>query len=179
MEPIGEIIVAETTGFEAECPRLYGAPEFGSFVRAEAGQGRLIAGTWLAGQAREHRGWPEPGPAGPRGSPRADARTGRPAPGTGPGRAGPRGTTRLRRTWSGRGAAGCRRPEGPGCTRGRPGSPPSRTARRARSTGAPTSSTGRSGGTPGYDSSGTRTARPRPDLPDCLAQNRKSPPCGN
>jgi hypothetical protein len=36
---IGEIIAAETQGFEAECPRLYGAPGFGSFVRADAAAG--------------------------------------------------------------------------------------------------------------------------------------------
>jgi hypothetical protein len=42
--PIGEIVAADTCGFEAECLRLYGAPEFGSFVRVEADGGRRIYG---------------------------------------------------------------------------------------------------------------------------------------
>lgn len=32
----GEIILADTVHFEAQCPRLYEAPNFGSFVRAES-----------------------------------------------------------------------------------------------------------------------------------------------
>jgi hypothetical protein len=38
---VGEIIEADSTGFEAECPQLYGAPEFGSFVRADAAPGAV------------------------------------------------------------------------------------------------------------------------------------------
>lgn len=38
---VGEIIEADTVGFQAECPELYGAPEFGSFVRAEASPGAV------------------------------------------------------------------------------------------------------------------------------------------
>jgi len=41
---VGEIIAADTFQIEAECPRLYGAPEFGSFVRADAGSGRRVYG---------------------------------------------------------------------------------------------------------------------------------------
>jgi hypothetical protein len=32
---VGEVIEADTLRFRAECPRLYGAPPFGSFVRVE------------------------------------------------------------------------------------------------------------------------------------------------
>jgi hypothetical protein len=146
---------------------------------AQAGQGRLIRPAWLTGRARGRRAGPGSGAAGLRGSARADARTARPAPCTGPGGAGQYGTTRSRWTSNVPGAAGRRRPEGRGCTRDRPGSRPSRTARPARSTGAPTSSTGRGAGIPDYGSSGTRTAPPRPHLRDCLARSRKSPPCGH
>jgi hypothetical protein len=41
---VGEIIAADTFQIEAECPRLYGAPEFGRFVRADAGSGRRVYG---------------------------------------------------------------------------------------------------------------------------------------
>src|SRR5262249_15313867 len=41
---VGEIVAADTFQFEAECPRLYGAPEFGSFVRADGGSGRRVYG---------------------------------------------------------------------------------------------------------------------------------------
>ena len=34
-EHCGEVIAADTVHFEAECPRLYAAPNFGSFVRVE------------------------------------------------------------------------------------------------------------------------------------------------
>jgi hypothetical protein len=36
--PVGEIIAADTCQFQAECLKLYSAPPFGSFVRAEAGR---------------------------------------------------------------------------------------------------------------------------------------------
>lgn len=44
MKTLGEIIAADTFQFEAECLRLYGSPEFGSFVRADGGGGRIVYG---------------------------------------------------------------------------------------------------------------------------------------
>ena len=35
-ERCGEVILADTVHLEAECGALYGAPDFGSFVRADA-----------------------------------------------------------------------------------------------------------------------------------------------
>ena len=34
-EPYGEIIASDSQSFEAECHQLYGAPPFGTFVRAD------------------------------------------------------------------------------------------------------------------------------------------------
>jgi hypothetical protein len=39
---IGEVIDADTLRFRAECPRLYGAPPFGSFVRVEGAGGAVF-----------------------------------------------------------------------------------------------------------------------------------------
>src|SRR5438552_1108908 len=38
IDPIGEVISADSQRFEAECRRLYGAPALGSFVRVEGAE---------------------------------------------------------------------------------------------------------------------------------------------
>jgi hypothetical protein len=58
---VGEIVAAETCQFEAECLKLYAAPPFGSFVRAEGGRaasggvGRVVYGVvaYIATDAAE------------------------------------------------------------------------------------------------------------------------------
>lgn len=43
----GEVILADTLRFEAECRELYQAPEFGSFVRADSGQQTVFGVVYL------------------------------------------------------------------------------------------------------------------------------------
>jgi hypothetical protein len=52
---VGEIVAADTCQLEAECLKLYTAPPFGSFVRAEGGGGRIVYGVvaYIATDAAE------------------------------------------------------------------------------------------------------------------------------